>query len=90
LLPLRSCTTRSSSHTSHTSFVSPPLEAARAEAVEANRWLRELQTISKAALEGTTLDEARTAVLRAMSAMFGAVLLRRALGISRGLPGWAL
>ena len=47
------------------------LEAARAEAEEANRSLRDLQAISKAALEGATLDESLTAVLRSMGATFG-------------------
>jgi len=57
------------------------LEAARAEAEEANRSLRDLQAISKAALEGSTLDESLTAVLRALSATFdtdvAAVLLMK-------------
>jgi signal transduction histidine kinase len=48
------------------------LETARFEAERANRQLRDLQAISDAALEGTTLDESLAAVLPAMRSMFGA------------------
>ncbi len=48
------------------------LELARSEVERANRRLRDLQTISKAALEGATLDESVPAVLHAIGAMFQA------------------
>lgn len=47
------------------------LETTRFEAERANRRLRDLQAISEAALEGTTLDESLAAVLPAMRSMFG-------------------
>lgn len=46
------------------------LETARLDVDRANRRFRDLQTISNAALEGATLDESLSAVLRAMCAMF--------------------
>jgi len=46
------------------------LEATRSELEQANRWLRDLQKLSQAALEGATIDESMSAVLRAMCAMF--------------------
>jgi len=48
------------------------LETTRFEAERANRRLRDLQAISEAVLEGTTLDESLAAVLPAMRSMFGA------------------
>ncbi len=46
------------------------LEIARSEVEQANRRLRDLQTISKAALGGATLDESLPVVLHVISAMF--------------------
>ncbi len=46
------------------------LDRAIVELEQANRRLCDLQTISKAALAGATLDESLSAVLRAMCAMF--------------------
>ena len=48
------------------------LEIARSEVEQANLRLRDLQTISKAALEGATLDESLPVVLHAIGAMFEA------------------
>jgi signal transduction histidine kinase/ActR/RegA family two-component response regulator len=60
------------------------LETARFEAERANRRLRELQAISEAVLEGSTLDESLAAVLPVMCSIFGtdaaAVLLASADG----------
>lgn len=48
------------------------LEIARSEVEQANLRLRDLQTISKAALERATLDESLPVVLHAIAAMFQA------------------
>jgi signal transduction histidine kinase len=58
------------------------LEASGRKLEQANRRLMDLQSLSKAALEGATLDETLSAVLRAIGPMFetdvAAVLLTRA------------
>ena len=60
------------------------LETTRFEVERANRRLRDLQSISDAALEGTTLDESLAVVLPALRSIFGtdaaAVLLASADG----------
>ena len=48
------------------------LESIRSEAEQANRRLSDLQTISKAALAGATLDESLPGLLHAIRAMFAA------------------
>jgi len=62
------------------------LEIARSEVEQANRRLRDLQTISKAALDGATLDVSLPLVLHVISAMFATdaaeVLLTSADGTS--------
>jgi signal transduction histidine kinase len=75
------------------------LEASRQGVEQANRRLTDLQALSKAALEGATLDDTLSAVLRAIGPMFetdvAAVLLARADGkklrlrASTGLIGGA-
>lgn len=50
--------------------VQAELEANRSKLERANRRLSDLQAITRAALEGATLDESLAAILRAMHAMF--------------------